>query len=117
MTVHELRERAESIAMALEEALAAVERAKDQAVSLYREIGGTRVTELVRFDYEVQCVVRSLACDMGAEDLDGPDLPSSGSGSFDIDRLPIDARDLLDLIDLGAERKRADVHVHGDRDG
>jgi len=107
MTVHELRERAESIAMALEEAQDAVERAREQAGRLHRQLE-ERMSELPRFCFEVTAFLGGMARDLGAPMLDHPEE----RGDFDVDRLSQDARDLLDLIDLGTTRKER-VH-HGD---
>ncbi len=105
MTVDEFRERAESLAAAIEDLHAAHERACKQAHGLYNEIGGTRTTELVRFDYEIAGFLRMMANDLAA--ANGDDERCEG-GDFDIKRSRQDARDLLDLIALAAMRSPGD---------
>ncbi|MCW2976390.1 MAG: hypothetical protein JWM06_1671 [Actinomycetia bacterium] len=99
MTVHELRERGESIAMALEEAHATIKRAATQVKSLQEDLSGVRVrpTGLVRFEYEVTAFIGTL----------GEDL--FGDGDFNIDRLSRDARDLVDLIDFAARPRASEM--------
>jgi hypothetical protein len=101
MTVHELRERAESIAMAIEEGLAALERAASQAESLHRD-AAERTTELERFYYDVERNIGTLADDL----LEHREPDEGTPNIYTLDQIGRDARDLLDLINLAASPKR-----------
>jgi hypothetical protein len=103
MTVHELRTRAESIAMAVEEGLAALARAASQAEALRRD-AAERTIDLERFWYQVEQIVETLCDDL----VEHRDPEEGGTPSiYTLDQIGRDARDLLDLIDLAGGRKEA----------
>lgn len=106
MTVAELRAAAERIAQLLEAARSSVDEAKDEAERLLKICDGRERVEreyLPRFEIEVVACLKGLVSDLGGDDGDR----LAATPDFDIDRTPIDARNLCDLIDLATTSREA----------
>lgn len=102
LTIGEMHDSVVSIAEALTAAHELVGKGTQEAAVLYGRLDDRLRREyLPRFDYEVVVAVRGLAEDLGV------DTESGKSGDFNIDRTPIDARDLVDLIDLALSERAA----------
>jgi hypothetical protein len=104
VSVAEFRARAVGIVDLLDAAREAVDSAKAEAESLLQFVDGRdgNFESFPRFEFEISKYLQSMVQDLGGDDgLDGY------RGEFDVDRMPIDARNLVDLIDLASTAREA----------